>query len=373
MFTVENVYLAAIIQGLLQVGALLFVRRGNLIANRILALLVGLLILTLWNYFVSYAGLPSYWRTFDYNSWVTPFFWAPTLYIYVGVVTAQVRVSKGVFLKHFSLGIGLFVMQVAIDLLDSTGWLSEGFITRVGYVTMFALYVQMSLYFLACFQSLNSYDRKIRNNFSSIESMNLSWLRRLVGIFAALIALDMCLSVPAVIRQEHVPYLTIFLFGESVAVFAIGYFSLTHSNVLYRSSKVDAETKYSGSPLNDQLSLDLVEKLRTVMTDLQPYKNNELRLSDLAELIGISPHLLSQIINEQCQKNFYGFINEYRTTFAAKLLLDDHATSITQIAYESGFNNRVSFNNAFKKYMGMTPSQYRRKGNVEVPNTLESN
>ena len=361
MFSVENVYLAAIIQGLLQIGALLFIRKGNLVANRILALLVGFLVLSLWNYFVSYSGMPAYFRTVDYNSWITPFFWGPTLYIYVGVVTAQVSVSLVVFLRHFSVGIGFFVAQLTVGYLDDAGWLPQGSLAFFGHVALFALYVQLSLYFLSTFQFLNAYNRKLRNNFSSIESMSLSWLQRLVVIFAALIALDMTLSVPAVIRHEQIPYLTIFLFGESLAVFAIGYFSLTHTDVLYRSSKVGADIKYGGSPLDDRLSSELVQKLKMVMRDEQPYKNNELRLSDLAQLVGVTPHLLSQVINEQCRKNFYSFINKYRATFAAKLLIDDETSSITQIAYEAGFNNRVSFNNAFKRHMGMTPSQYRRK------------
>jgi AraC-like DNA-binding protein len=170
----------------------------------------------------------------------------------------------------------------------------------------------------------------------------------------------MVLVVPAVLRQENIPYLNFIMLAESVAIFAIGYFSLVHSGLLLTPSTDQATPKYSGSPIDANLSSELMTQLKRIMKDEKPYLQNELNLSDLSELVGVSPYYLSQVINEQSKKNFYDFINEYRTQYAAKILVNSEKTTITAIAFEAGFNNRVSFNNAFKKYIGMTPSQYRQ-------------
>lgn len=55
----------------------------------------------------------------------------------------------------------------------------------------------------------------------------------------------------------------------------------------YRSD--DVKPKYQSSPLDDQLSENLVTKLESVMQESKPYKDNNLKLEDLAELVGVSP------------------------------------------------------------------------------------
>ncbi|MGH1541535.1 MAG: helix-turn-helix domain-containing protein [Arenicella sp.] len=357
MFSIESLYLAAIIHGGFLVTTLLFIRRGSRATNQMLALLVGLLTLSLWNLHTYQQGLPGYWRLIDFNDWYSIFFWGPALYFYVGMTTGLLQIKTLDLLRHFSLGITLFVIGTVLHIFSSKQWIPQFYISALNEVQLLAFYVQMGLYLFASFQLLNVYQRNIKDRFSSIDSMNLSWLRWLLTVFSMLIAVDMSITVPHVLRGDSsIPYLEIYVLAEAIAIFFIAYFSLIYSESIFQKRK----SKYKSSPLSEQVSVDLAENLREIMKESQPYKNNDLKLSDLAQLLDINTHYLSQIINEQFDKNFYDFINEYRAKHAISILLEDGDNNITQIAYSVGFNNRASFNNAFKKQAGMTPSQYRR-------------
>jgi AraC-like DNA-binding protein len=97
------------------------------------------------------------------------------------------------------------------------------------------------------------------------------------------------------------------------------------------------------------------------MNKERPYLESQLTLPQLAQQLGISPNYLSQVINEQLQKNFFDFINEYRVAEAKSKLTADSTTkgSIADVAYDSGFNSKSAFYTAFKKHVGMTPSEFR--------------
>ncbi len=89
-------------------------------------------------------------------------------------------------------------------------------------------------------------------------------------------------------------------------------------------------------------------------------------LQSLSKKLSISSHMLSQIINEKMNKNFWDFINTYRIEEAKKLLRDPKRANqkILSIAFDVGFNTKTAFNNTFKKYTKMTPSQYKKKVNI---------
>lgn len=97
------------------------------------------------------------------------------------------------------------------------------------------------------------------------------------------------------------------------------------------------------------------------MATQKPYLKSNLSLTDLSDLLDVSTHNLSEIINTRLNKSFYDYVNECRVEEVKKMLLDDKykSYSILAIAYEAGFNSKSSFNTIFKKITGTTPSGYR--------------
>ena len=86
----------------------------------------------------------------------------------------------------------------------------------------------------------------------------------------------------------------------------------------------------------------------------------------LSERLGTSRHNTSQVINEHFQMNFFELINKYRVGEALEILRKDTNSNLSMIdiAYEVGFNNKVTFNKSFKKYAQQTPTQYLKSLSV---------
>ncbi len=145
----------------------------------------------------------------------------------------------------------------------------------------------------------------------------------------------------------------------SVFIYGIGYLGFSQNLAGSVLTKVD---KYSSSSLNEAQLKKYAEKVQEVTKDKELYLNRELNLDVLAKEVELSKHDLSRILNEQIGKNFSEFINEYRISKAKRLLEKGNShLNMLGIAFESGFNNKASFNTSFKKYTGMTPSQYKKE------------
>ena len=94
------------------------------------------------------------------------------------------------------------------------------------------------------------------------------------------------------------------------------------------------------------------------------YCKFDLTCEKFAKQLSTNRFYLSQIINEKFEKNYSGFINEYRVKEVMLMLSDPIKTkqfSIETIAKEAGFKNISSFNRIFKKYTGITPSVFVNK------------
>jgi AraC-like DNA-binding protein len=104
----------------------------------------------------------------------------------------------------------------------------------------------------------------------------------------------------------------------------------------------------------------LKQRLLEVMNTQKPFKNPELNIAELSEMIESKPHILSRLLNESFHKNFRDFINEYRVNEFIELANSDHFKNFTflALAYEVGFNSKSTFNLAFKKVTKSSPREY---------------
>jgi AraC-like DNA-binding protein len=104
----------------------------------------------------------------------------------------------------------------------------------------------------------------------------------------------------------------------------------------------------------------LKQRLLEVMNTQKPFKNPELNIAELSEMIESKPHILSRLLNESFHKNFRDFINEYRVNEFIELANSDHLKNFTflALAYEVGFNSKSTFNLAFKKVTKSSPREY---------------
>ena len=80
----------------------------------------------------------------------------------------------------------------------------------------------------------------------------------------------------------------------------------------------------------------------------------------MAKDLSLSRSLLSQLINEGIGDNFYNFINKYRVEQVKKFMIDPTMKNYNMlgIALEAGFKSKSTFNLIFKRFTGLTPTEY---------------
>jgi AraC-like DNA-binding protein len=141
----------------------------------------------------------------------------------------------------------------------------------------------------------------------------------------------------------------------------LAYFGFYHPQRLEaRKPREKIYVKYRKTGLGPALSRDLAEKLRRIMQEQKPYLNPDLRLNDLCGELGLSRNNTSQLINEQFNRSFFDFVNEYRVQEAKKRLqrTTSKSVTITGIAFDVGFNTRASFYKAFRKFSDRPPGDF---------------
>lgn len=150
-----------------------------------------------------------------------------------------------------------------------------------------------------------------------------------------------------------------------LALKAIAYPEIVVLKHLVGEVKLAITRDNSKTELTPSAANELKSMLLAKMEQEQLYLDNELSAGELAEKMELTTHQLSELLNSHVNQSFYDFLNSYRLEEAKRLLTSpDCNKSITDIAFESGFNNRNSFYRVFKTALGLTPTEYRRQVGV---------
>lgn len=207
----------------------------------------------------------------------------------------------------------------------------------------------------------------VANVFHSDNKPHLVWLIYLIIGIALIFIVDAFFMLKANFHSA-MNYSDWFVFIMVISMFLHGivFCSLFKPNVFYQEYKqlihkvpfAKKVMKTLDQGLANQLSLELEQKMLTEKW----YLEEDLTMPSLANKMGISAHQLSELLNSQLEKNFYEYINHFRLQQAKRMLSEDsflHLT-VSDIAYQSGFNNKNSFYRFFKQDTGMTPTNYRK-------------
>jgi len=105
------------------------------------------------------------------------------------------------------------------------------------------------------------------------------------------------------------------------------------------------------------------EKLKRVYEYILVNFSKKVRLDDVASLCYLSPSAFCRFFEKSTGKPLFTYLKEVRIGYACKLLQESDL-SISDICYQSGFNNLAHFNNQFKEICTVTPGQYRKNFNT---------
>lgn len=129
-----------------------------------------------------------------------------------------------------------------------------------------------------------------------------------------------------------------------------------------KKTKIFPGVKYEKTGLSNEISKELKLKLINCIENEKIYLNNDLTLEDISNRLNVSKNHASQVINENFGMSFNNLINKYRIDEVIKHIEEgDSDINLGDLAYKVGFNNRNSFYNAFKKFTGISPTNYIKK------------
>lgn len=331
------------------------------------------------------AGSPSnlaFWQNFlitfsDSSVFLHgPVFWFYTL----SLSKPEFRFSR-TDLLHFIPFIMVFIL-ISTSILNYSGDMNT--LVRALVLLKFA---SLLFYTIKIFLRLQAYRHSIKNIFSNTENKTLGWLRFLnMGIFV-LWSVGFLTTILNWVSSYNDLKFDNYQFQVAVDIFIIimSYFGFRQESLyeikesnIYNTEEirllnsapeeyieVNGSTleKYQKSGLSVNRAEDIHVQLLKVMENDQAFMDENLTLFKLAKMLGTTPNYLSQVINTMEQRNFFDFINFFRIEAIKQKINSKQFEHLTLlgIAFECGFNSKAAFNRAFKKFTGLTPTEFKRE------------
>lgn len=229
-----------------------------------------------------------------------------------------------------------------------------------------ALFLQNLFYFILVLKkikekknNINLISRKLYDREATVNSVNfeITWLHRLFLLFFIIICFQT--SVFLSCRLFSLFRFCVIFTG----IFFILSFILINSFILLGLSKstlFEEKGKYLSKGLKEEIKSEYLKKLEKALLIDKIYLHPLITLERLSKELKIPRNDLSRIINENFALNFNEMINQFRINDAKSLIRKSEGNiPIIDIAYSVGYNSKSTFNTAFKRYTGKTPSSYQ--------------
>ncbi len=292
------------------------------------------------------------------------------LYLYTRYQTIPISFQKKDLLHFIPIGITyiLFIRFFLLSYEEKAAVIqSQGEDYPVeNSIRIIFIYLSGIIYIPLAFVKLLRFRKNLSHKFSNTDKIQFQWLLYLILSLSAI-------WIIVLFHQED----WLIYSSTSLFIFWIGYFGINQVKVFnqktieqsdistqqiqeYKEENKKEQDKYAKSSLDDVTAKTLHTKLLALLQTEKIYKNPELTLTELAQLLQTSPNHLSQVINSIENKSFYDLINEYRIKEFLQLVAhpENKKYTLLTLAYDCGFNSKASFNRNFKKHIGKTPTEY---------------
>ena len=221
---------------------------------------------------------------------------------------------------------------------------------------------------------LRDHRKSLSQQFSYSEGLDLKWAGVLIwftlGIWFVIAIPDF---LQLYLTRSMIPDTRSGFVIAAIMVACLCFYGLRQTNIFLAPSittpakpetvvidEPEAVEKYKKSGLSEPVAHQQMSALKEYMDTHKPYLQPKLSHAELAEMLALTPHDLSNLINQHMGCNFYDFINQYRVAaFKEKIEANqDQQFTLLAIAMDCGFNSKSAFNRVFKKETGQTPSAY---------------
>jgi AraC-like DNA-binding protein len=342
--------------------------KQNAKANKWLSLFAFILGTAFVGNYIDDLGLSEYYTLII--KWINSlqFLLAPSIYISILYFVNPTSKFKIRYWLHFLP----FVIFAVIENVAFVGKesISTKTLFEIGETAFWVrdiLPFQLLAYLLVSYRTLVKHNKNLQLITAATQKINLNWLKLLllISIFPVLFWINDALGIfPILVNLNRFIY--------SISIFFLAYFAMKQVAIfpfenkeLEEIAEVLSEPNETIKPnrLSSEQIVELSAQLDNLMKNDKIFLDNEINLTTVAEKLGVSIHDTSFLINEVTGSNFYNFINRHRVEEAKKLLTSGKMDKLNMlgIAFESGFNSKTTFNTAFKKMVGLSPSEYAKQ------------
>jgi AraC-like DNA-binding protein len=225
------------------------------------------------------------------------------------------------------------------------------------------------IYLVFIFIELKKYKKLLLENYSSTKNYNYKWLFQLATISIVLLSFSVIKSIYKLFGSDSS---ILDIMRIITTLLLLGFLCWIVLKSLYQpdlfrgidskhqlvKNLIESEVNHKNDVISEKIS-----SLKRFMKIEEPYLDSSLTIHNLANQINIPYRDLSILINHDLGQHFFDFVNEYRINKAKEILqnAENKKLTVLEILYEVGFNSKSSFNTAFKKQTGLTPTQYRKR------------
>lgn len=298
------------------------------------------------------------------------FLLAPLLYLHVqSYCAAGFRLHRRRHLAH--LGPALFIAGLTAAMLAAPEAGIWPALARHYWDLFWTLnLLQILAYLLGALGHIRRYRGRLRETHSTVEPYDLRWLQSLLllgGLHWVFVVTRSLAALAgtgqgAFLRAMDLFSILIFLeFTTLLAAAGLRRLDVAAQPVPPRTPSPSGPAR--GPGLAPDRQRRLAARLDAYMREHRPYLQPSLTVDQLARAVSLPSYQVSAIINHAFGTHFFGFVNGYRVEAAKRLLADPGQDQKTMLAilYEAGFQSKSSFNAAFKRQVGVTPSGYRKR------------
>jgi len=377
-FNLSNILFILIIFQLLFLSFFLFTqKKGQPAANSLLGFFFLSICLNLLDVFLLNTGIYFSYPNFAGFGACLPLIFGPLLYFYTRAIIYKNFAFNLKNLVHFLpfviffLGTEFYYLSLPRDVQEKLlRNLSGHHIPGAISISTLLIFAQFLFYAVSSIRLTSNYKKTASQLFSDPKRTDVAWLYSTIVFFISIMVIT---ALNGLLAQTSLA--KYFLLAFNLVVAAVLVFVIRVLMRALRQSYFLTFTEQQSVPLISPSAKTTLpaaqrdEKEKIVQSVLQymqsnkPYLEPELTLGQLASQLSLKPRILSEAINEIRQQNFFDFINHYRIDEAARLLTnpEDKKITVLEVLYQVGFNSKSSFNTLFKKYTGLTPTEFRQK------------
>lgn len=370
----SGIMLVGVVQGLFLALTLAVQKQGPRLAN---FFLIGLLLSFVLALLVHWLTLSDAWEAHPHLYLMgSPviFLFGPMLYFYVRQLSSPSAPLRSAHLAHllpYLLNLAAFLPLFMLEpdaLVDRL--IQAPTTTGRGALLPMLKLLAVTTYTLMALGILRHHHRRITAFYADIEAINLRWLKTLTFAFLSLETFLIIVLVSGADLSQLPGRADTALAAFIVLLIFLTGFKGLHQPALFRGVDTDLFAALNATEhpvkkvVRSEMGADEIARLDARLEQLfreeQIHLDPILDMRKLAHKARVTTHKLSHYLNEHQGHSFYDYVNSHRLAHAKALLLgsDD---AILDIAYASGFNNKATFNKAFKKETGLTPSEFRLK------------